>query len=209
MSDIAHPLWIEPWPLILASASKARAEMLRAAGIPVEVVASDIDERAVEAPFLERRAPAEEIATALAEAKALSVSARYPRRLVLGGDQVLSIGSELLSKPKSLLEARRQLLRMRDGSHSLHSAAVLAVDGRPLDRIVSSANLWVRPFSEEFLDRYLGVTADHATLSVGSYRLEVEGVHLFERIEGDHFTILGLPLVGLLEVLRRRGMVAA
>jgi septum formation protein len=205
MNDMAHPLWLDPWPLVLASASPARAAMLRAAGIPIEIAPANIDERALQRDL--RSADAGVIAQELAKAKALAVSALHPRRLVLGSDQVLQVGGEILSKPSGLMEARKQLLKLRDRDHTLHAAAVLAVDGKVVDAFVSQANLAGRAFSEEFLDRYLGMTADHATATVGSYRLEEVGVHLFDRIDGDHFTILGLPLMPVLDALRARGLV--
>jgi septum formation protein len=206
MNDMAHPLWLDPWPLVLASQSASRAAMLRAAGIPIEIVPSDVDERAVQGGGGAGRDPAA-LARMLAEAKAQAVSASRPRRLVLGSDQVLQVGGEILHKPRGLAEARRQLLRLRDRDHTLHSAAAFVVDGKVVESFVSRADLTGRAFTEEFLDRYLGLTADQATSSVGSYRLEDVGIHLFDRVEGDHFTILGMPLLAVLDALRRRGVV--
>jgi septum formation protein len=204
MTDLAHPLWIEPWPLVLASASASRAGMLRAAGIPIEIAPADIDERAVEAELAGKDAG--RIAERLAAAKAQSVSARFQNRLVLGADQTLTVGSEQLHKPSGLAEARAQLLKLRDREHVLTSAAALVSDGTVLDTFVSSATLYMRPFSEEFLDRYLGHAGDAVTTSVGGYQLEGAGVHLFDVVDADHFTVLGLPLLPLLASLRTRGM---
>jgi septum formation protein len=206
MTDLAHPLWIEPWPLVLASASSSRAGMLRAAGIPIEIAPAEIDERLLEAGLTEKGASTDEIATGLAAAKAEAVSVNFPKRLVLGADQTLSVGSEQLHKPAGLAEARAQLLKLRDREHVLTSAAALVLDGAVLETFVSSARLYMRPFSEEFLDRYLGHAGDQITKSVGGYQLESAGVHLFDTVEADHFTVLGLPLLPVLASLRRRGM---
>jgi septum formation protein len=204
MTDLAHPLWIEPWPLVLASASSSRAAMLRAAGIPIEISPADIDERAVEAELAGGDAGL--IAEKLAAAKAQAVSSGFPNRLVLGADQTLTVGSEQLHKPSGLAEARSQLLKLRDREHVLTSAAALVIDGTVLESFVSSATLYMRPFSEEFLDRYLGQAGDAVTRSVGGYQLEGAGVHLFDIVEAEHFTVLGLPLLKVLASLRRRGM---
>lgn len=206
MTDIAHPLWIEPWPLVLASASPSRADMLRGAGIPLEIVPANIEERAEEASLAESGAGADAIALGLAAAKAKAVSSDFPKRIVLGADQTLAIGSQRLHKPTGLAEARTQLLALRDREHVLHSAAALVMDGTVLDTFVTTARLFMRPFSEEFLDRYLAQSGEAAMASVGGYQLESLGVNLFERVEADHFTILGLPLFPLLGTLRRRGM---
>lgn len=204
MTDIAHPLWIEPWPLVLASASASRAGMLRAAGIPLEIAPAEIDERALEEQLAADNAGL--IAEQLAAAKAVSVSARYPGRLVLGADQTLTVGSERLHKPSGLAEARSQLLKLRDREHVLTSAAALVIDGEVLQTFISAAKLYMRPFTEEFLDRYLGQAGDAVTQSVGGYQLEGAGVHLFNTVDANHFTVLGLPLLQVLSWLRTRGM---
>ncbi len=206
MSDIAHPLWIEPWPLVLASGSVSRAEMLRKAGIPIEVSPADLDERMIEAPLIEAKALPANVALALAKAKAEAVSLRFPNRLVLGADQVLAAGHEFFVKPSGLAAARTQLLRLRDREHGLFSAAALAINGMTEEAVVSEALLTMRPFSEEFLDRYLAAAGNKVTTTVGGYMLEEEGIHLFDSIEGDFHVILGLPLLPLLAVLRRRGL---
>lgn len=206
MTDIAHPLWIEPWPLVLASASASRADMLRSAGIPLEIVPAKIDERGEEATLAADGTAADAIAAGLAVAKAKAVSAAFPTRVVLGADQTLAVGTQRLHKPAGLAEARAQLLSLRDREHVLHSAAALVMDGTVLETFVTSARLFMRPFSEEFLDRYLAQPVETVTASVGGYQLEGLGVNLFEHVEADHFTILGLPLLPLLSALRRRGM---
>ena len=206
MNDLAHPLWIEPWPLVLASASRARANMLIAAGIPLEIVPAQIDERTTESILAAAGTTAADVATGLAALKAQTVSADFPGRLVLGADQTLAVGSQRLHKPSGLAEARSQLLSLRDREHVLYSGAALVSDGIVLETFVTSARLTMRPFSEEFLDRYLAQAGDEVTKSVGGYQLESAGAHLFERVEADHFTILGLPLFPLLAGLRRRGM---
>jgi septum formation protein len=206
MTDIAHPLWIEPWPLVLASGSASRAGMLRGAGIPLEIVPANIDERAEETRLADQGSGADTVAIGLAVAKAQAVSADLPSRPVLGADQTLAVGSQRLHKPAGMAEARAQLLSLRDREHLLHSAAALVMDGTVLETFVTTARLFMRPFSEEFLDRYLAQTGDAVTASVGGYQLESAGVNLFDHVEADHFTILGLPLFPLLGSLRRRGM---
>jgi septum formation protein len=204
MTDIAHPLWIEPWPLVLASASPSRAAMLRAAGIPIEIAPAEIDERALEEKLAAESAGL--IAAELAAAKAQVVSAQFPNRLILGADQTLTVGSERLHKPSGLAEARAQLLKLRDREHVLTSAAALVMNGTVLESFISAAKLYVRPFSEEFLDRYLGQAGDAVMNSVGGYQLEGAGVHLFNTVDANHFTVLGLPLLQVLSSLRARGM---
>lgn len=206
MTDLAHPLWIEPWPLILASASAPRAVMLRAAGIPLEIVPARIDERMAEDVMNAAETPASQVAVGLAVQKAQAVSVDFPQRIVLGADQTLAVGHERLHKPSGLAEARTQLLSLRDREHHLYSAAALVFDGVVVETFLTSARLLMRPFSEEFLDRYLAQAGDRVTKSVGGYQLEGAGAHLFETVEADHFTILGLPLFPLLAGLRRHGM---
>lgn len=200
------PLWRESQPLVLASKSEIRRTVLTAAGIPVEIVPAGIDERAVEAaaqPHNPRAA-----AALLAIAKAEAVMARMPGRLVLGADQVLALGSQRFTKPDGRGAARAQLLALRGKTHELHSAIALMRDGKALFEFVGEARLLMRPFSDAFLDAYLDAAGDSVTHSVGGYQLENHGVHLFERIDGDHFTILGLPLLPLLGALREAGLVA-
>lgn len=181
--------------------------MLRAAGIPILCKPASIDERALEDRLRGENASIETMAMELAAAKAVHVSAKLPGQPVIGADQMLAAGNELFHKPESIDMARRQLLKLRDREHRLISAAVLVVDGQVIERVVDDARLEMRAFSEEFLDRYIAVAGDAIRTSVGGYQLEAAGVHLFSRIEGNHFTILGLPLLPLLERLRRRGMI--
>lgn len=192
--------------LVLASASAARAEMLRAAGIVVEIRPAHVDEAAVKAALLAAAAPARDVADKLAELKAIRVSARHPGRLVLGADQVLVEEGRLHDKPRDRAEARAQLQALRGRTHELLSAACVAVDGMPVWRHVGSARLTMRPFTDAFLECYLDRLGDLVLTSVGCYQIEGPGIQLFSRVEGDHFTILGLPLIPLLGFLRARGV---
>lgn len=195
--------------LVLASASAARAAMLAAAGVATEVIPARIDEAAVRAAMLaEGAAPPRDLADKLAELKALRVSARTPGRLVLGADQVLVHDGEVFAKPAGRAEARAQLMALRGRTHLLLSAAVVAGDRRALWRHVATARLSMRPFSDAFLESYLASAGDLALRSVGCYHLEGLGAQLFVRVEGDHFTVLGLPLLELLGFLRARGVLS-
>lgn len=196
------PLWRAAAPLVLASGSRARRDLLHAAGIPLDVVPADIDERAAEVPLRAAGAAPEAVAAHLAGAKAREVAARHPGRLVLGADQVLALGPELFAKPASVAAARGHLERLSGRTHALHSALCLVHDEAVLFETVGTARLTMRPLSAAFLDAYLAVEGDAVCASVGAYRLEGLGVQLFDRIEGDHATILGLPLLALLPTLR-------
>ena len=192
--------------LVLASASPARAAMLSAAGIAHEVQPARIDEAAVKAAMIAEGAPPRDIADKLAEMKALRISRRLSARLVLAADQVLVQGDRIFDKPADINEARAHLVALRGKPHQLLSAAVVAIDGAPVWRHVGSARLTMRPFSDTFLDAYLAQIGDLALTSVGCYHLEGQGAQLFARVQGDYFTILGLPLLELLGFLRARGV---
>ena len=193
-------LWRGKSPLILASQSRARQALLTNAGIDFEAVTAEIDERAVQqASGLS--APGE-IASLLAREKALSVSARLSGKFVVGADQTLALGDRLFSKPAGRAQAAEQLRALAGRSHELHSAVALARDGKILFEAVAIAGMTMRRLGEAEIDVYLDEAGDAVTSSVGAYQLEGLGVHLFERIEGDHFTILGLPLLPLLAFLR-------
>jgi septum formation protein len=201
---MTHSLW-RGAPLVLASGSSARRGLLEAAGIPLLVDPADIDERAVEAPLRAAGALPAAVAAHLAAAKARNVAARHPGHLVLGADQVLALGSEMFTKPATPAAARDHLRRLAGRTHSLHSAACLLSNGDTLLATVAEARLTMRALSEPFLDRYLAAEGAAVLASVGAYRLEGLGIQLFEAVEGDHATILGLPLLALLPVLRQAG----
>ena len=193
-------LWRGKSPLILASQSRARQALLTNAGIGFEAVTAEIDERAVQqASGLS--APGE-IASLLAREKALSVSARQPGKFVIGADQTLALGERLFSKPSGRAQAAEQLRALAGQRHELHSAVAVARDGKILFEAAAIAGMTMRRLGEAEIDVYLDEAGDVVTSSVGAYQLEGLGVHLFERIEGDHFTILGLPLLPLLAFLR-------
>lgn len=194
--------------IILASGSKARAAVLAAAGVTFEVAVAGVDEAAVKAGLLAEGNGPREVADALAELKAVRVSRKRPGALVIGADQTLDLAGKLFDKAESMAEARDRLQHLRGKTHKLHSAVVVARDGEAIWREVPAAKLTMRPFTDEFLDAYLERATDSILGSVGCYRLEDDGVQLFSRIDGDYFTILGLPLMGLLDLLRRYGALA-
>ena len=198
--------WREKYPLILASQSHARQALLASAGIGFEAVPAEIDERAVQhASGLS--APGE-IASLLAREKALSVSMRFPERFVVGADQTLALEKRLFSKPTGRAEAAAQLRALAGRTHELHSAVAVVRDGKILFEAVTSARMTMRLLGEADIEAYLDEAGEAVTSSVGAYQLERLGVHLFERIEGDHFTILGLPLLQLLAFLRGARLLA-
>ncbi len=191
----------------LASKSAARQAVLKAAGVTFETASAGVDEAAVKDGLLAEGATPREVADALAELKAVRASHGRPG-LVIGADQTLDLEGRLFDKAETMEEARERLAILRGKVHKLHSAVVVAKDGVPIWREVPAATLSMRPFSDEFLDGYLERGGSSLLSSVGCYRLEDEGVQLFDRIDGDYFTILGLPLMGLLDLLRRHGVLA-
>ena len=199
-------LWLADEPLVLASRSESRRAVLAGAGIPLEVLPADIDERAIEAQA-GLKSPGQ-IALMLARAKATAVALERPGRCVLGADQTLALADRLFAKPTDLAAARDPLRSLRGRTHELHSALVLVRDGAVLFEHCEVARLTMREFSDAFLDSYIEAAGIAVTASVGGYQVESLGIQLFERIEGDHFTILGLPLLRLLQYLRRKGCLA-
>lgn len=194
--------------LTLASKSAARAAILTGAGVRFETAGSDVDEERIKTAMLTEGAGPKEIAEALAEAKAAAVS-QDRAGLVIGADQTLDLAGELHDKVATLDEARRRLQSLRGRPHQLHSAVVVAEQGQVVWRETASATLTMRDFTDAFLESYLAGEGQAALGSVGCYRLEGPGAQLFSKIQGDYFTILGLPLMGLLELLRRRGVLTA
>jgi septum formation protein len=193
--------------LVLASGSSTRAAMLRAAGLEFEVVVPRVDEETFKASLLAEGASARDVADALAEMKAARISGRRPEAFVLGCDQTLSCDGEMFSKPATMEDARAQLRSLMGRTHRLHSAAVIYQHEQPVWREVTEARLTMGRMSEAWLDGYLARNWEAVRHSVGAYRIEEEGVRLFTRIEGDHFTILGLPLLPLLSFLTLRGTI--
>lgn len=199
-------MWLAEAPLVLASKSEVRRSVLEAAGLPVETVPADIDERGIE-----KNAAASDpkaVATLLAREKAKAVAGKMPGRLVLGADQTLALGTERFSKPAGRDAARAQLLKLRGQTHELCSGIALVRDNAVLFEDCVVARLTMRNFSERFLDRYLDAAGASVSQSVGAYQLEKTGIQLFEAIEGDHFTILGMPLFSLLPFLRAQKWLA-
>jgi septum formation protein len=195
--------WLAADPLVLASKSAARRALLEAAGIPIAVRPADLDERKLEAG-LSSQAPAV-VAAFLARAKASFVAKSESGKLVLGADQTLALGAERFAKPADRASAYAQLRALRGRTHELHSAIAFVRDNTVLFEHASTARLTMRAFSDRFLELYLDGAGDAATASVGAYQIEGSGVQLFERIDGDYFTILGLPLLAALDFLRRYG----
>jgi septum formation protein len=201
------PLWLPATPLVLASQSKVRRALLEAAGIPVEARPAHLDERAIE--LQAGAAGPGEVALTLAREKARTVAAMSDRTIVVGCDQTLALGNRRFDKPADRFAAGEQLRALRGRIHELHSAVTVCHNGSVTFGHVAVARLTMRDFSEDFLEAYLDAAGANVTASVGAYQLERTGIHLFERIEGDHFTILGLPLLPLLEHLRQEGLLAA
>jgi nucleoside triphosphate pyrophosphatase len=199
-------LWRGKYPLMLASQSRARQTLLANAGIEFEAVAAGIDERAVQQAS-SLSAPGD-IAAHLAREKALSVSMRRPNNFVIGADQTLALGARLFTKPDSRAQAAEQLRMLAGHSHELNSAVAVARNGKILFESADIARMTMRRLGEAEIEAYLNEAGAAVTSSVGAYQLEGPGVHLFERVEGDHFTILGLPLLALLAFLRSERLLA-
>lgn len=199
-------LWLLPRPLVLASKSQARRALLAASGIPFEAIDSGLDERGVQAKL----GPGAEgglVAATLAREKARAIGAVQPGRLVLGADQTLSLDGCLVDKPGDRATARRQIVAMSGRTHTLHAALCLTRDGTIVAEDCAEAHLTCRAFSEEFVDCYLDLAGDGVLASVGGYAIEGLGIHLFEAIAGEQSTILGLPMLPLLRMLRAIGAV--
>jgi septum formation protein len=197
----------KPTPLVLASQSAARISLLKGAGLPFTAEAARVDERAAEAPLLAQGVSPRDLAMALAEAKALDVAGRHPEALVIGGDQTLELDGTRFTKPESVAAARRQLAQLSGRTHRLHSAVVVAQGDVIAWRHVDSATMTMRALDLRAIDAYLAVAGDKVMGSVGAYQLEGPGVRLFDKIDGDFFTILGMPLLPLLAYLRQAGVI--
>jgi septum formation protein len=198
-------IWRGSQPLILASQSRVRQTLLANAGIAVEAIPADIDERAIQQQS-GLTGPGE-VAALLALHKARAVAARYPARIVLGADQTLALGDRLFNKPAGRADAAAQLRLLSGEAHELHSAFALVRGGEVLGQQVSVARLTMRPLADAAIETYLDAAGPTVTTSVGAYQLEGLGVHLFADIDGDHFTILGLPLMALLPMLRDHALI--
>jgi septum formation protein len=195
-------------PLILASSSKSRAKLLEAAGLAFIVEPPGLDESAMrEAVGGEHALAPHDVAEVLARAKAEAVSDVAPEAYVIGGDQVLAFGDVIMSKPESMQAACRQLLDLRGKTHTLHTAVAVATKGETIWAETTMATLTMRKLSPEFIGRYLAAAGEEVLSSVGAYQLESLGIELFEKIDGDYFSILGLPLIPLLDTLRREGVI--
>ncbi|MBY3093890.1 Maf-like protein [Rhizobium laguerreae] len=193
--------------LILASSSPFRRMLMENAGLSFEAHAARIDERAVEAPLEKAGAKPDAVALVLARAKAEEVSSRFPKSLVIGSDQTISLGEKVFHKPKDLADAARHLQVLSGVTHRLNSAVAIVSDGVVLWEHLAHAELTMRPLTMDFISRHLARVGERALSSVGAYQLEGEGIQLFEKIEGDYFTILGLPMLPLLKKLRELGAI--
>lgn len=200
--------WLAKEPLVLASGSSARRMMLEACAIPLDIIKPHVDEKAIAASLLENRHPPAEIAIVLAHAKAEAAARLHPEKLVLAADQTLDLGGSLFMKPVDRSAARAQLRRLAGKEHQLHSAAALRRGEKLLWAGISSATLIMRDFNETFLDLYLDAIGNGVLNTVGGYEIEALGPHLFSEIVGDHATIMGLPLFGVLYALREAGVLA-
>jgi len=195
-------------PIILASSSKSRAKLLEAAGLSFIVEPPGLDESAMrQAVSGEQALDPHDVAEVLARAKAEAVSELAPKAYVIGGDQVLALGKTILTKPDSMEAARRQLLDLSGKTHKLHTSVAVATNGEAIWAETTVATLTMRKLSPEFIGRYLAAAGETVLTSVGAYQLEGLGVQLFETVDGDYFSILGLPLLPLLDRLRREGVI--
>ena len=198
-----------PRPLILASGSASRRRMLAAAGLEFEVSPARVDEAAIKASLVAEDTHPRDIADALAEAKARKVGLKHPEALVLGSDQILARGREVISKSETVDEARDVLRDLRGQTHHLYAAAVLYRDGEPIWRFVGAVRMSMRDFSDAFLENYLEANWPHVSGAVGCYHLEEAGVRLFRAVQGDHFHVQGLPLIELMAYLADAGELRA
>jgi septum formation protein len=195
--------------LILASGSAIRAQLLELAGVPLEIVRPHVDEEAVRASLKGENAPLERVAEVLAEMKAQRASNAHHGALVIGSDLLLAFDGEAIGKSADIGEARTLLRRLRGKEHQLIGATVLVKDGAVIWRHLAVSKLWLRDFSDAFLEDYLAREGEAALSSVGCYRLEGLGAQLFSRIDGDYFAVLGLALLPLLAALREHGVIAS
>lgn len=195
-------------PVVLASGSKIRAQILREADVPFEVISKPVDEAAIKAAMLADGARLRDIADALAEAKSMRVS-RNTAGLIIGADQIMTMDGLLFDKPPTIEAARERLIAMRGKAHKLIGAMVICEDGAPVWRHVSVVTLYVREFSDDWLEAYIAAEGEMMTKSVGAYRFEGRGAQLFSKVDGDSFSIMGLSLLPLLDYLRTRGAIAS
>jgi septum formation protein len=194
--------------LILASQSAGRIAMLHAAGVPVEAIAANIDEESIKNSLSQAGAKPRDIADALAEAKALKISRKMPTALVLGCDQIcVGANGHIFDKPQSPEDARAHLAQLSGTTHRLISAAVICEQGAPVWRVVDTAQMAMRPLSAAFIEYYVDLYWDHIRHSVGCYRIEAEGAQLFNSVSGSQFTVIGMPLLPVLDFLRLRGLI--
>jgi septum formation protein len=195
-------------PLILASSSKSRARLLEAAGLAFIVEPPGLDEATMrQAISGEESLAPHDVAEVLARAKAEAVSDLAPKAYVIGADQILALGKTTMSKPDSMEAARRQLLDLSGKTHTLHTAVAVATNGETIWAETTVATLTMRKLSPEFIGRYLSAAGEEVLDSVGAYQLESIGIQLFDKTDGDYFSILGLPLIPLLDTLRREGVI--
>jgi septum formation protein len=194
-------------PLILASSSPFRRMLMGNAGLYFQAIAADIDERAIEAPLERNGASPDAVALVLAKAKAKEVSDRFAGSLVIGSDQTMSLGAQVFHKPKTMADAENHLRILSGHTHRLNSAIALALNGDIIWEHVSHADLTMRELSADFIHRHLSRVGEKALSSVGAYQLEGEGIQLFSKIDGDYFTIVGLPMLPLLQQLRELGAI--